>query len=65
MPPRLRASCTKRACFGRVITVASLIVLGLKLAKATEAGDQVAIKRLNKQIADERKKRGKKPRRGL
>lgn len=39
--------------------MASLILLELKLAKATANGDQVAIKRLNKQIADERKKRGK------
>jgi hypothetical protein len=45
--------------------MASLILLEMKLAKATANGDQVAIKRLRKQIEDERKKRGKGKRKGL
>lgn len=45
--------------------MASLTLLELRLAKATANGDQVAIKRLRKQIDDERKKRGKKKRGGL
>lgn len=40
--------------------MASLFVRELKLASATAAGDQVKIKRLQNQIAAERKKRGKK-----
>ena len=45
--------------------MASLTWLELKLAKATANGDQVAMKRLRKQIEDERRKRGKKKRGGL
>lgn len=45
--------------------MASLILLEMKLAKAVANGDQVAIKRLRKQIDDERKKRGKGGRKGL
>ena len=45
--------------------MANLPWLKLKLAKAVANGDEVAIKRLNKQISDEEKKRGKNPRRGL
>jgi hypothetical protein len=45
--------------------MASLTWLEMKLAKAVANGDQVAIKRLRKQIDDERAKRGKKKRGGL
>jgi hypothetical protein len=44
--------------------MASLILLEHKLRKAVLAGDQVAIKRLRKQINDERQKRGKGKRKG-
>ena len=47
------------------LLMANLPWLKLKLAKAVANGDEVAIKRLNKQISDEEKKRGKNPRRGL
>lgn len=45
--------------------MASLVLLEMKLAKAVANGDQVAIKRLRKQIADERARRGKGKRKGL
>jgi len=45
--------------------VASLVLLELRLAKAVANGDQVAIKRLRKQIEQERAKRGKGKRKGL
>lgn len=45
--------------------MASLMLLEMRLAKATAAGDQVAIKHLRKQIDAERAKRGKGKRKGL
>lgn len=45
--------------------MANLTLLRLRLAKAVANGDDVTIKRLQKEIAAEEKKKGKKPRKGL